>query len=324
MGGLSRKYTAVNTLRSGGVDPIILDAGDLLFPANKINKSNYKSEIFRASTILNGFEKIGCDVVNVGQYEFASGYKQLRDLISSTSIPFISANLIDSKTKKLIFKPYKLIKRGGITFGVIGVTDLVPDSINGVTIDDYEIAGSSYLKAMRDKVDVTILLVNSARSTYKDLPRTFSDADIIFTSGSTFLTRPMMNQREEGPYVFSCGREGRYLNQVDVSLVDRTSTIINRSYYEAKITYLNKRMDRYRDKDPSVPIAKLYEDQPAILDMIDTGRKDVLKMKNILSKRSNSIQFQNISMDSGVSDDPNILEYINDALDKYSKMVDGQ
>ena len=81
---------------------------------------------------------------------------------------------------------------------------------------------------------------------------------------------------------------------------------------------------RYRDKDLSVPVAKLYDDQPAVLDMIDTGRKDVLKMKNILSKKSNSIQFQNISMDSGVSDDPNVLEYINDALDKYSKLVDGQ
>ena len=61
MGGLSRKLTAINDLRYHGKDPIILDAGDLLFTVPSVVDSNRASEIFRGSAMLDGFEKVGCD-----------------------------------------------------------------------------------------------------------------------------------------------------------------------------------------------------------------------------------------------------------------------
>ena len=85
-----------------------------------------------------------------------------------------------------------------------------------------------------------VLLLNSDRSTYKDLHKIFPSADLIFTSGSTFMTRPMMNQLEEGPFLFSSGREGRYLNRIDISMVSDQRNLVNRSYYESKIKYFNR------------------------------------------------------------------------------------
>ena len=321
MGGLSRKYTAVNKLISRGIDPIILDAGDLLFSKPNVDSSNSKSKIFRASAMINGFEKIGCDVVNVGHYEFASGYEQLKELINNTSIPFISANLLDPETEDPIFKPYRIIDRGGITFGVIGLTDLVSDTLESVMVQDFAMTGNLYLDAIKDKVDMTILLVNSERSTYKELPKIFPSADFIFTSGSTFMTRPMMDQEDNGPFIFSSGREGRYLNQVDITLLDDSGQIINRSFYEARIAYTKKRIDRYRDKDPTVPLETLYADQPNILSSIKLARQEMKRMKVLLEERANSIIFQNLPMDSTIIDHPEILNYVNRSLEKCDQLL---
>lgn len=321
MGGLSRKLTAINDLRYHGKDPIILDAGDLLFTVPSVVDSNRASEIFRGSAILDGFEKIGCNAINVGYQELAAGYDVLMELVSKTSIPFISANLLDPDTEEPIFKPYTIIDRGGVTFGIIGLTDLVPDTIDRILVEDYTLSGNIYLTAMEDRVDMTVLLVNSDRSTYADLHDLFPSADLIFTSGSTFMTRPMMDQEENGPFVFSSGREGRYLNQVDISLIDESDRMVNRSYYEAKIRYLKKRIERYQDKDPTISLDDLYADSPNILANIRSNRETIKQMEGVLSLRTNSISFQNVAMESKIKDDPEMLEHVNRALEQCNNLM---
>jgi len=304
------------------VEPIILDAGDLLFSASTLVDSNRASEIYRGSAIIKGFNKIGCDAINVGQFELAAGLDTLMQIASETSIPFIPANLLDSVTEEPIFKPYTLIDRDGIKFGVIGLTDLVSDTIEQLIVDDYTIAGNIYLSAMEGRVDMTVLLINSDRSTYSELHEIFPLADLIFTSGSTFMTRPMMDQQENGPFVFSSGREGRYLNQVDVSIVDDSDQIINRSYHEAKINYFKKRIDRYRDKDPGVPLNELYSEQPSILSSISESQDEIKRMEEILKRNISRITFQNIAMDSKVKDNPEMLDHVNNSIKKCKDLID--
>ncbi len=168
---------------------------------------------------------------------------------------------------------------------------------------------------------MTVLLVNSDRSTYADLHALFPSADLIFTSGSTFMTRPMMNQEENGPFIFSSGREGRYLNQVDVSLIDESNRMVNRSYYEAKIRYLKKRIERYQDKDPTISLDDLYADSPNILANIRSNRETIKQMEGVLSLRTNSISFQNVAMESKIKDDPEMLEHVNRALEQCNDLM---
>ena len=76
-----------------GISPIILDAGDLIFSTKKINAQNKNAELFRADAMLEGFNKIGCDAINVGHYEMLNGLSYLKNISQKTDIPFISANL---------------------------------------------------------------------------------------------------------------------------------------------------------------------------------------------------------------------------------------
>jgi 2',3'-cyclic-nucleotide 2'-phosphodiesterase (5'-nucleotidase family) len=213
-----------------------------------------------------------------------------------------------------------MIQRDGLTIGIIGLTDLVPDSVDGVVVDDYVVAGDEYISKLKKQVDMIILLVNSDRSTYKNLPSVFPDADLIYTSGSTTLTRPMMTQEENGPFVFSCGREGRYLNMVNVSLVNKNDLMINKSYFIEKIKYVNRRIDRYIDKDPNIPLETLYADQPSILSAIKDSKKEISRMQGWLERTENIVEFQNLAMDASIKDDPTMFNFVNQTLAKCTDL----
>ena len=121
-------------MRQEGNDPLILDAGDLFFTTPDLHDSNRVSEKYRASVILMGYEQIGCDAINVGQYEFGGGEQFLLETASTTQIPFISANLINTQTNQLLFNPYIIIEREGLKIGVIGLTNLLPKTIKNIVL----------------------------------------------------------------------------------------------------------------------------------------------------------------------------------------------
>ena len=173
LGGLSRKLVGVNELKKKGLDPIILDAGDLFFSTPEITVNNRKSEIFRAKAILEGYEKIGCDLLNIGKYELAAGMPFLKDIMTSTQIPLISANIRDSKTGKLIFRPYSILERNSLKIGIIGLTNVQSSEKNGFSVDDYKIAGNKYIKQLKSQVDIIALLINADRSTQQKLLKDF-------------------------------------------------------------------------------------------------------------------------------------------------------
>ena len=67
--------------------------------------TNKNSEIFRANAIMEGFQKVGCDAINVGHYEVINGLSFLEQIVKKTDIPFISSNLSSTTFFKLSNSP---------------------------------------------------------------------------------------------------------------------------------------------------------------------------------------------------------------------------
>ncbi|MBH49437.1 MAG: hypothetical protein CMG69_01625 [Candidatus Marinimicrobia bacterium] len=301
-------------MRQEGLDPVILDAGDLFFSTSVLDDSNRVSEQFRANAILKGYEKIGCDAINVGQYELSAGLEFLLESAQKSTIPFISANLRFSDNYKLIFDPYLLIRRSGLTIGVIGLTNLVPKTINGVVVESYLASGRRFINRIRDRVDIVVLLVNSERESYSILPQEFSDADLIYTSGSTMMTRPMMKQAEEGPYLYSSGREGRYLNVTKLNIMDKGKPLVNVSYVQENMKYTKRKLDRLGDIDPQKTLDELYANQENTMNVIAQGRASLNRAAAILDNAVNKLHFQNVAMDKNIKDDVNMVAFVNESL----------
>jgi 2',3'-cyclic-nucleotide 2'-phosphodiesterase (5'-nucleotidase family) len=301
-------------MRQEGNDPLILDAGDLFFTTPDLHDSNRVSEKYRASVILMGYEQIGCDAINVGQYEFGGGEQFLLETASTTQIPFISANLINTQTNQLLFNPYIIIDRKGLKIAVIGLTNLLPKTIKNIRADDYITVGKSMIKKVKDKVDIIVMLVNANRADQKTLTKEFKEANLIFTSGSTSLTRPMMNQPEKGPYLFSTGRESRYLNVTDISLKNKTDPIINISFLEASQQYNQRKLDRLQDTDPDKTLEDAYKGQENILSLIEKSRTTIIQADVQLKEAVNTLIFKNVALDSKIIDDQEVLEFVSKSL----------
>lgn len=282
--------------------------------------SSMVSDFYNASTVLQGYEKIGCHAINVGQLDLSGGLPFLMKMKGGTEIPFISANLEDKETGALLFDPYIIIERNDLKYGVIGLTNLSDKSDSQVIQRDYLIEGDRYIDQLKNKVDFILLLVNSERPSYKKLHGYFPDADIIFTSGSTSLTRPSMQQVEKGPFVFSSGREGRYLNKVSLTMNLLNKPIINKSYLESRIKYLNRKLERFMDKYPNQNYKTVYRDQENILNIFEESRNEVKRIENILVKKNNYLEFENIPMGSSIIDEKSMLDFINDAITIRKKL----
>jgi len=323
LGGLSKKYTTIKQLNQQGLDPLILDAGDLLFKYSVLPDSSRNSDLFNASKILKGYEKIGCDVINVGKLELSGGLSFLLKQKSSSQIPFISANLETEKSHKLIFDPFIIITKEDLQFGIIGLTNLTEVSEDGVIARDYIKEGNKYISKLKNKVDFIILLINSERSSYKKLPQYFPGADIIFTSGSKMLTRPSMKQEENGPFLFSSGREGRYLNKVTLNFLNKNNnkSFINKTYLQSRIKYQKRRLDRYMDKFPNQTYEEAYKGQGDILSIFKESKIEVERMQKELTKKQNNLEFENLPMGSSIIDDLKMLDFVDKALIERKALI---
>lgn len=301
-------------MRADGIDPLILDAGDIFFSTSKLDDKNRKSQIHRAKSIISGYGKIGCNVINVGHYEVLNGLNFLNSIIQDTEIPFISANLRDSKSKDLLFEPYKIFKRDGLKIGVVGVTSNLPDTSNAISADNYIVAGNKYINTLSKDADIIVLLANCTRNEQSSLNENFPNADFIITSGSTNMTRSSNPQASEGALVYSCGKQGKYLITVNLTLKDKSKTIVDITAEEKKINQIKKRFERLQKKDPSKSLRELYADQSNVLKLIDGYKEDEKLSKELIEKAVNKLRYNTLALNRKVGDDPNMLKFVNSAV----------
>ena len=308
-------------MRKAGEDPLIFDAGDMFFSKTSINSNNIDSEKFRCETMLTGYEKIGCNALNIGKYEVLAGLSFLKKMEDKySSLPFISGNIKDRESGELVFKPYVILKKDGLNLGVIGLSNMIPDTMSVVITEDYISSGNNLIKEIKDKVDLIILLVNTDRSSQSSLAKNFPEADFIFTSGSTHRTSASMPQKPEGPYVYSNGKQGKYLTIVDLDIKNSIEPISDVSSQEQKIKQLNNRLNRLQKKDPTKTLDDIYAGQDNILSLIKRYRNDLSNAETILQKARNKMKFTSFALNKKIKDDPEILAMVDNALDKCAKL----
>ena len=308
-------------MRNNGEDPLVLDAGDMFFSKTSINIKNIKSELHRCETMLKGYDRIGNDAQNVGKYELLAGISFLKKMENKFSnIPFISANLRSSKSGELLFEPYRTINKDGLDIGILGLTNMAPDTMHSVKMDDYIASGIKYINELKNKVDIIVLLVNADRNSQSSLSKHFSDADFIFTSGSTHRTSASMTQNKNGPFLYSNGKQGKYLSIIDLEIKNIKGPITDLSAQELKVKQLNNRLKRLQKKDPNSSLEKIYAGKDNILNLIKRYRSDLKTSKTDIENTANRMKFTSLALNKKIKDDPRMLTMVNRAVEKCSSL----
>tara|TARA_B100001250_G_C19667136_1_gene729767 strand:- start:21 stop:1031 length:1011 start_codon:yes stop_codon:yes gene_type:complete len=313
LGGLARKATIIDEIRSEiGVQPIIVDAGNLFFKksqpsvgiANDINKIN-------AGVILEAFNEMGCDAFSVGENDLSNGLDYLVNLKNKANFPFISANIADSNNN-LIFSPYIVIE-SGVNIGFVGLASKFKHS--DVNVLDPFNSLENIIEEVRSKSDVVVLLFNANDDNLAKLQKSDLGVDLIIRSKSKKRSNDGGKKRIPA---YSSGDRGKYLYRLDLKLSQSGLPITDITAQKNIIDNAKKRLERMKKGDDQINLKEFYKDDPQMLNRILGYDKQLELARQKLDDSRNIVELISYELGKTVLDKPNILKIIDKGKEKIN------
>jgi len=172
-GGLSRTQTV---LLEETRPSLRVDAGDAIAGAGDHHVIQYRH-------VLRAFADMRFHALNLGRREAALSAETLRGLVADAPVPLLSANLVDSQTQEPIARPWRQVKIGEVTYGIIGIVD--PRSVSetglgaGLQLLDPASAIGKHLPELKQGADVLVLLAFAKEEQMKALAAQFFEFQLI-------------------------------------------------------------------------------------------------------------------------------------------------
>ncbi len=116
-GGVARIKAAIESLKAGAINPVVLDAGDVF-------TGTIYGMIYKGLADLAYMEAFGVQAQTIGNHEFDGGVSQLVEYLKNATFPVVSTNIDASAepTLKDLIKKSTLIDVGGQKLGIVGAT----------------------------------------------------------------------------------------------------------------------------------------------------------------------------------------------------------
>lgn len=310
LGGLARKASVINNLNKEGVNPIILDAGDLLFKKNILDPGvTLDIAKVNAEIIIDSFNKMGCDAFSVGSKDFAGGLDFILDQYKKSNFPFLSSNIVDN-SGRLIFEPYTILKSGDINVGVIGLTSFFDN--NEVQILDPIISLKNILKEVNDRSDVVILLFNATQQDLTKLYNNNFEIDMILSSRGR--TRSSDGGSQIPTYI--AGDRGKILYKFELNIVDESLPVTDLAWCENTINRVGDRLEKMKQGDSNVDLLNLYKNDQKTLNRIYGYQTQLNQANQSLENAINTLSFEKIELGKLIFDSPDILKIVDKGKEK--------
>jgi len=119
IGGFAELSWMIDSIRKAKSTAILLDAGDVM-TGTPVSDIVYDGA--SGGALFAMMNMMGYDAWTIGNHDLDISQDNLRRLTSIATFPTVSANLTDSAGAfTLNNKPYLILKKNGITFGIIGI-----------------------------------------------------------------------------------------------------------------------------------------------------------------------------------------------------------
>lgn len=212
---------------------LVLDAGDLLF--RKYLKPYPDKELAmaaqKADLIIDSFDRMGCDGLGIGDDDLSLGKKFLLEASKKAKFPFLSSNLIDEESGRLLFQPYLLKEVKGLRVGIFSL--ISPDAFSGpsdprmkglVTRDPVETA-HKIVEELRSQTDLIILLSHLGYANDVGLAGAMKGIHLIVGShsGNHLIVPSVVNHT----VIVQTAFKGMFGGRLDLTLVNKDETFYN-------------------------------------------------------------------------------------------------
>jgi 5'-nucleotidase len=220
-GGMARMAAYIRQVRAAEENVLLLSAGDMFQGTPYYN-------LFFGAVEIELMNAMGYDLACLGNHEFDNGIDSLVKRLREANFEIITANYDVSKTALHgMVKPYKVLERGGIKIGIVGVgTDLRPVSFDknwaGIVISDPVETANRVAKQLKEQhCDLIICLSHIGYEEDIKLAENSRYIDLIIGGHShTFLEKPDVRKNLEGKDVpiTQTGSNGKFVGRVEVSI----------------------------------------------------------------------------------------------------------
>jgi len=208
---------------------LLLDSGN--FSDNPTPKGQGKTR-----RLLQAMEKLGYEVVNVGERDIRMGYDDFRRRTEDAPFRFVSANIVDKETKKPVFEPRAVVEleqegvERKVRVGVTGVARYNPAFLkrgpegSSMIIAHHVEAVRAQVKALEDEgVDFVVVLVALPMTDAKRIAEEVPGIDYVFGAYGG-----MYKQEDIGPTsVVYCGNRGQRIAEARVVVKGESEAVVD-------------------------------------------------------------------------------------------------
>ena len=278
--------------------------------------------ILRARSLIDGYNVIGCEALNIGAKDFTGGLDFLLGLKESANFPFVSANIIHKETRELVFEPYAIAEKNNFRFGIVGLTTMLPKDVEDLELLDPVEEGNKILALLEKKTDYQIVLFNGSFKEATEARNALLAADFMFLSGDTRTPRRRGENPTSGPRLYPLGRQGKSLAVFHLNVEDIELSLTDVTNLKVKENFMSRTLENLGRKDPSKGLEEIYQDNPRMLGRVRQYRDELGNVQLLLAKEKNTIRFDFVSMNRRVEDDPPLLSMVTETLSACASLAD--
>jgi 5'-nucleotidase / UDP-sugar diphosphatase len=177
----------VKDLRESQKGILVLDSGDLLFKryANPISENELKGMSEKAHLIIESFNLTGYDAIGIGDDDLNLGKEFLLEISKKANFPFLSSNLFDEASGKILFQSSLIKEIHGLRIGIFSLlsldffTDPSDPRRKGLNIHSPIETAQAMVKELKPKTDLIILISHLGYVKDIELAQTVQGINII-------------------------------------------------------------------------------------------------------------------------------------------------
>lgn len=211
------------------------------------------------------------DVSALGNHEFDSGLEALRRCMAAADFPFVCANVRSNDGGEFKAEPYRILERGGVRIGVLGlvqtsegdIPDVHPERVSGLKFREPLSAVRDYVY-LRERCDVLILLTHLGFETDVKLAALFPEADAIV--GGHSHTRVDGAHVENGVLITQAQNKVKYITRLTFEVEE--GKVIGKKAELISLANLPQDADM-------LAAVKAVKNSPHMLRQLTSVRKDI-------------------------------------------------
>jgi len=203
---------------------LLVDAGNTLVSDQPL------TSVTQGAAMIEGMNRLGYDAMTLGDQDFRWGASVLKERMSESRFPFLSANVYTGGAQNLFAQPYVIKEIAGHRIALIGITSknlvsFLPQSgTEPILVSDPIETVRRVMTDLQGKADIFILLSNLGLQQDQQMASQVGGlALIVGGNPGTLLPEPYRDP-EHGTLVVQAGYQGEWIGKLTLQ-IDATGKV---------------------------------------------------------------------------------------------------